>query len=136
MSTLLKSRARQFIYLAVVLIGAVFVLTYRGPFWVFIRSYAGDWLIVQFIYVIARFWISYRWRYRLAIGIMVFALATEIVQFIGTGIIPRNFAMEVTIGSTFDPGDLLAYVLGLITVLMIDHYWRVDSRSLLDGNSV
>ncbi|MEP7285926.1 MAG: DUF2809 domain-containing protein [Chloroflexota bacterium] len=127
----LRSHSRQFLYLLIILIGAVFVLVYRGPYWPFVRGYMGDWLIVQFIYVIARFWISFRRRYRLAIAIFVFSLFVELIQFFAAGSIPHTFAAEVTIGSTFDPGDIAAYALGLATVLLSERYWKpqgVDSN--------
>jgi hypothetical protein len=124
MAKYLISRSRQFLYLAAVLLGAVFVLVYRGPFWPFVRGYMGDWLVVQFIYVIARFVIGFRWRYRLAIAIFLFSIGVEIVQLISTASIPRTFAAEVTIGSTFDALDIAAYALGLVTVLFTERYWK------------
>src|SRR5690349_9059593 len=99
------SRSRQILYLALILVGAVFVLVYRGPFWPFIRGYMGDWLVVQFIYVIARFAIGFRWRYPLAIAIFLFSISVEVVQLIAATSIPHTFAAEVTIGSTFDVVD-------------------------------
>lgn len=107
-------------YLIGTLIGAVFVLVYRGPFWQFVRGYAGDWLIVQFLYLIARFWIGVRRRYWLAAGIFVLSILVEVIQYLGAGVIPRNFLTEITIGSTLDPLDILAYAVGLVTVLLIE----------------
>ena len=117
-------RSKQFLTLLIILIGAVFVLVYRGPYWPFVRGYMGDWLIVQFIYVMARFWISFRWRYPLAIAILLFSLFVEVIQFLASGSIPHTFVAEVTIGSTFDPVDLAAYALGLVTVLSTERYWK------------
>ena len=121
----MRSRSWQFLYLLIILIGAVFVLVYRGPYWPFVRGYIGDWLIVQFIYVIARFWISFRWRYPLAMAIFIVSLLVELIQFLAAGSIPHTFAAEVTIGSTFDPVDLAAYALGLATVLFTERYWKL-----------
>ncbi len=120
----LISRSRQFLYITGTLASAVFVLVYRGPYWPFIRSYAGDWLVVQFIYLMARFWIGHRWRYPLAAAIFVFAFGVEIIQLLAASTIPRTFAAEVTVGSTFDPVDMIAYALGLLTVLVTERYWR------------
>src|SRR5258708_30369422 len=120
----LRTRTKPFLYLLIVLSGAVFVLVYRGPFWPFVRGYMGDWLVVQFIYVIARLWIAYRWRYQLALCVFLFAVFVEIVQLLTAGSIPRTFAAEVTVGSTFDPGDLLAYALGLVAGLLTERYWK------------
>src|SRR5260221_11668866 len=112
------SRYRRFLYIGATLVGAAFVLIYRGPYWPFVRSYMGDWLVVQFIYLIARFWISYRWRYYLAGGILLLGVLVEVIQLVGTELIPQSFMAEITIGSTFDPIDIVAYVLGLATVLV------------------
>ncbi len=125
MGTQISPRFKQFIYLGAILIGAIFVLVYRGPFWPYVRGYMGDWLVVQFIYRIARFWVPYRWRYALAIFIFLFALGVEVVQLLSGGSIPRTFATEITIGSTFDPVDLGVYALGLVTALFTERYVNV-----------
>jgi len=116
----ITARSRQLLYLVAVLIGAGFVLMYRGPLWPIARGYGGDWLIVQFIYMIGRLWIGFRWRYRLAACVMLAGVLAEVVQLVGAGVIPHTFAAEVTIGSTFDVVDILAYALGLATVLTVD----------------
>lgn len=115
------SRTTRLLYIGATLLGAVFVLVYRGPGWPIIRSYLGDWLVVQFIFLIGRFWINFRWRYHWAAFVLILGLVVEVVQYFGAGLIPHSFAAEVTIGSTFDPVDILAYVLGLATVLAIEH---------------
>jgi hypothetical protein len=115
------TRTQRLIYIAACLIGAVFVLTYRGPFWQFTRACMGDWLIIQFIYMIARLWIPDRFRYPLAIAVFLLGILAEVIQYLGASSIPRNFAAELTIGSTFDPVDIAAYALGVITVLLIEH---------------
>ena len=120
----MRLRAKQLIYLAMLLMGAVFVLVYRGVGWPFVRGTMGDWLVVQFIYGVARLVIGFRWRYGLALGIFGFALGVEGVQLLSAGSIPRTFALEVTIGSTFDPGDIVAYGLGLVMALLTERYWR------------
>lgn len=112
------SRSRRFLCLGAILLGAVFVLIYRGPYWSFVRGYMGDWLVVQFIYLIARFWIAN--RYYLAGGVLLLGLLVEIIQLSGAGLIPHTFVAEITIGSTFDPLDIVCYVFGLATVLALE----------------
>jgi hypothetical protein len=114
------TRSRRSLYIGVTLIGAVFVLVYRGPFWPFIRGYMGDWLIVQTIYLIARFWVGDRWRYYLAGGVLLLGVFVEIIKFLSAGSIPHTFVAEMTIGSTFDPSNIIAYVLGVATVLIVE----------------
>jgi uncharacterized protein DUF2809 len=114
------STSKRVLYLGATLIGAVFVLVYRGPLWPVIRSYGGDWLVVQFIYLMARFRIRFGWRFYLAGAVLLLGLLVEIIQLYAAGSIPRSFAAEITIGSTFDPLDILAYALGLATVLIVE----------------
>ena len=130
MSEWIRARAKQFIYLAMLLMGAAFVLAYRGVGWTFVRGYMGDWLVVQFIYGIVRLVIGYRWRYALAAGIFAFALGVEVVQLIAAGSIPHTFAMEVTIGSTFDPGDVAVYGVGIVTALMTERVWKPEKERI------
>ncbi len=125
------SRSRRFLYIIATLIGAVFVLVYRGPFWPFVRGYVGDWLIVQTIYLIARFWVSDRWRYPLAGGVFLLGVLVEVIKYLSAGSIPRTFVAEMTIGSTFDPQNLIAYALGIVTVLIVEHFL---SKRLVQAN--
>jgi len=122
------TRSTRLIYIAATLIGAVFVLTYKGAGWQFIRGHVGDFLVVQFIYMIARLWISDRWRAHLVVAILILCIGVEIVKFFTSGSIPRTFFAEMTLGSTFDPLDMIAFILGLVTVLLIE---RLLSKSKL-----
>jgi hypothetical protein len=114
------ARTIHIVYLLCLLGGAAFVLLYKGPLAEFIRGYGGDWVIVQVIYLIARFWVPVRWRFQLAVVVFLFAVGVEIFQFVFAGSIPRNVATELTVGSTFDLGDIGAYMLGLIVVVLVD----------------
>lgn len=80
----------------------------------------GDWLVVQFIYLIARFWVGDRWRYHLACGVLLVGVLVEIIKFFSAGLIPQTFIAEITIGSVFDPLDIIAFVIGLATVLVVE----------------
>lgn len=111
-------RSRHVLYIAAILLIAVFVLLYRGPGWPFVRGFVSDWLIVQLIYLVARFWVAYRRRYQLAAAIFLLGVSVEVIQALVT--LPQNLVAELTIGSTFDLLDILAYALGLITVLLIE----------------
>ena len=112
------SRFRHVLYIAAILLIAVFVLVYRGPAWTFVRGFISDWLIVQLIYLVARFWVPDRRRYQLAAAIFVLGVVVELIQAVV--IIPQNLVAELTIGSTFDLLDILAYAVGLLTVLLLE----------------
>jgi len=124
------SRSRRFLYIVATLIGAVFVLFYKGPYWQFIRGHMGDWLVVQFMYLVAGFFISFRWRYYLAGSILLVGILVEIIKFFASGSIPHTFFAEMTLGSTFDPLDIIAFVLGLATVMVVE---QVLTKSKPDG---
>jgi hypothetical protein len=93
---------------------------YRGPYWPFVRGYLGDWLVVQIIYLIGRFFIGDRWRYYWAGGVLLVGVLVEVIQFLGAALIPHTFAAEITTGRTFDPLDVAAYLLGIAAVLVVD----------------
>ncbi len=114
------SRTQLGLYLAITLLGGVFVLVYRGPLWPIIRSYGGDWLVVQALYLVGRLVIGFRWRFHLAAAVFALGLLAEAIQFFSGASISRSLLAELTIGSTFDAGDLIAYGLGLMTVLLIE----------------
>ncbi len=44
----------------------------------------------------------------------------EVIKFFAAGSIPRTFFAEMTLGSTFDPLDMIAFGLGLATVLLVE----------------
>jgi hypothetical protein len=111
-------RSRHIAYIAAILILAAFILIYRGPAWPFVRGFVSDWLIVQLIYLVARFWVPDRRRYQLAAAIFLLGVVVELIQALVT--LPQNLVAELTIGSTFDLLDILAYALGVITVLLIE----------------
>lgn len=108
------------LYIAATLIGAVFVLTYRGVGWRFVRAHVGDWLVVQFMYLIGRCWIADRWRWLWAGVILLIGGLVEVIKFFAAGSIPHTFLAEMIIGSTFDPLDMIAFALGLLTVLWVE----------------
>ncbi len=114
------SRHGRLLYLGATLVGMILVLIYRGPGWPFIRGHIGDWLVVQFIYLVARFWVRDRWRYHLAVGVFLLGVVVEMVKFFASGSIPPTFFAEITIGSIFDPLDLIAFAAGVVTVLVIE----------------
>jgi hypothetical protein len=82
----------------------------RGPGRTFVRGAIGDVLVVAFLY----FGLAAltRWRPRtrlLAVGGL--AIATELSQLVPRSV--RSAAVELTIGATFDPWDLVCYAVGL-----------------------
>ena len=123
------TRIERLAYIIATLIGAVFVLVYRGPGWPFIRGHMGDWLVVQCMYLTARFWVGDRWRYPLAGAIFLSGILVEAFKYFANGSIPQNFLAEITVGSVFDPLDLIAFALGLVTVTIVER-WLTNRRNV------
>ena len=85
----------------------------------FIRPFVGDLLVVVLIYCLLRTLLVIP-CYPLAIGVLVFAISVETGQYfhlaelLGVGHIRLA---RIIIGSTFDPKDLLAYLLGTVLIM-------------------
>ena len=82
-----------------------------------VRPYIGDVLVVICIYFLVRT-VDARTRL-LSIPVTIFAFCVEAVQLTGVSeIIPEPFSMIV--GGTFDPADLLCYLVGGVVCFLID----------------
>jgi len=90
----------------------------------FVRPYAGDFLVVILIYcfVMTFFRIHYL---KAAMLVLVFSFLVEFLQYIH---IVKWLGLEndpvsrIVIGSSFSWEDILAYVLGIITVIIFEKY--------------
>ncbi|MDE6748949.1 MAG: DUF2809 domain-containing protein [Lachnospiraceae bacterium] len=82
-----------------------------------VRPYIGDVLVVICIYFLARA-VDSRTRL-ISIPVTIFAFCVEAVQLTGVSeIIPEPFSTIV--GGTFDPVDLLCYLVGGVVCFLID----------------
>lgn len=88
----------------------------------FIRHTFGDFLVVILIYCGLRSFLNLKPLY-LAIGVLSFAFLIEFLQkynlleYLG---LSHNQLAIVVLGSTFEITDLIAYILGVITIFLID----------------
>ena len=92
-----------------------------------IRPYVGDYLVVILLYCFVRSFVKLP-VIPLAIGVLLFAYAIETLQYFSLvdrlGLRPYRLAV-IVIGSTFQWIDLIAYTLGIITVMAIEKYRKV-----------
>jgi len=96
----------------------LFVLAYRGPGFRLVRGHGGDVAITAFLFF--GLGLVTRWRWRLRAGaVAAVAVAAELVQLLRLPV-ERSLLTELTIGSTFDPWDLLAYALGLAVAVLAE----------------
>ena len=91
----------------------------------FVRPYVGDFLVVIFIYCFVKsFWDES--PLRIGIYVLLFAFAIEFGQYFQLvkllGLHEYKWA-RIIIGTGFDWGDLLAYILGVLTVLGVEKYF-------------
>ena len=91
----------------------------------FIRYTFGDYLVVILLYAIIRgctnlkVWVS-------ALVILVIAYTIELLQltpFLTYFNLQDSFTASLIFGNTFQVEDLLAYTLGIATILIIEHYY-------------
>lgn len=93
------------------------VLVYRGPGRAFVRGALGDVLVVAFLYFVLGAVTRWRPRTRL-VAVSGLAVATELSQLVPRGV--RSTAVDLTVGATFDPWDLLWYGLGLALAWLLE----------------
>ncbi|MEI6950803.1 DUF2809 domain-containing protein [Paraflavisolibacter sp. H34] len=96
----------------------------------FIRPYVGDYLVVILIYCAVRTFLNAS-ALKVAIGVLLFAYCVEVLQYYHLverlGLSGNKIAKTV-IGYGFEWLDLLAYTLGIATVLLAERLRREDSK--------
>lgn len=89
----------------------------------FIRGFLGDVLAVIFLYTLLRTITAWGLESSALISI-VFAFSLEFFQlwngFTHKG--PRYLWLETLLGTTFDPWDLLAYLIGFCCIYLLENY--------------
>lgn len=90
----------------------------------FIRYTFGDYLVVILLYAIFRGCTNMSVRAS-ALVVLLIAYGIELLQltpFLTYFNLQDSFTAKLIFGSTFQIGDLVAYTLGIITILLIEHY--------------
>lgn len=90
----------------------------------FIRYTFGDYLVVILLYAIFRGCTNLSVRAS-ALVVLLIAYSIELLQltpFLTYFNLQDSVAAKLILGSTFQFGDLVAYTLGIISVLIIEHY--------------
>lgn len=106
---------RRFVGLAAVALAlGVAVLLYRGPGRAIVRGHVGDVAATMLVYALISLVSKARVGYRAA-GTLATATAIEIGQ--AWWHVESSPTAEVILGTTFDPWDLVAYVIGVIIAL-------------------
>ena len=87
----------------------------------FIRGFVGDVLIVPMLYVFLRAFFPLS-KTSAALIAWIFACTIEFIQWleITEKLDIRGRLIDLTLGNTFDPWDLLAYSLGYVLILLTE----------------
>ncbi|UII19142.1 ribosomal maturation YjgA family protein [Fulvivirga ligni] len=88
-----------------------------------VRPYIGDYLVVMLIYCFLKSFLDVP-ATKLAIGVLLFSYFVEFMQYIGLvdilGLRGNRLAV-IVIGVSFEWVDMLAYTLGVLTIIFIEH---------------
>ncbi len=92
----------------------------------FFRPYVGDYLVVMLIYSAVRTFIKAN-PVKIAIAVLLFAYLIEILQYFR--IVDRlglsgNPVAKTVIGYGFEWWDMLAYTLGVLTILVVENRFK------------
>lgn len=91
----------------------------------FIRYTFGDYLVVILLYAIFRGCTNLSVRAS-ALVVLLIAYCIELLQlspFLTYFNLQDSFTAKLIFGSTFQVGDIVAYTLGITTILLIEHYY-------------
>lgn len=96
----------------------------------FVRPYVGDYLVVMLIYCAVRTFIKAN-PVKVAVGVLLFAYLIETLQYFR--IVDRlglagNTLAKTVIGYGFEWADMLAYTLGVVTIVGVEWSVRIKKR--------
>lgn len=97
----------------------------------FIRPYVGDFLVVILIYCFVKAWIDVPVK-ATAIAVLLFAYTVEVLQYFNLvkhlGLQHSKLA-NIVIGNSFAWSDMIAYTLGILLVLLLEHRDKIFTPS-------
>ncbi len=88
----------------------------------FIRPYVGDFLVVILIYCFVKSFLNIP-VVPTALGVLVFAYTVELLQYfriVEVLGLQHSRAARIIIGSAFEWRDMLAYTMGILTVVLVE----------------
>ncbi len=114
----MKFNFNYFIAFILLLLTEVLVVQTTG----FIRHTFGDFLAVIVVYCFAKSFLKIA-PIKLGIAVLIFSFIIEFLQlttFLNLLGLGHNKTANIIFGSTFSIGDLVAYTMGIITIILID----------------
>ena len=89
----------------------------------FVRSTFGDFLVVILVYCFVKSFVNCKPKYA-AVGVLIFAYIVEFLQLFNLlelFNLQKNYFAKTILGSTFQISDLIAYTLGIISILIVEY---------------
>lgn len=96
----------------------------------FVRPYVGDYLVVILIYCAVRTFLKAS-VWKVALGVLLFSYLVETLQYfhiVNRLGLENNIVAKTVIGYGFEWMDLVAYTLGILTVLAFERKSRYHSK--------
>lgn len=96
----------------------------------FIRHTVGDYLCVILLYCFFKSFMEGH-HYKIAILVLVIAFCIEFLQltnYLALFNLQKNRLANLILGSTFEISDLVAYSLGIITVIIVEYPFKMARR--------
>ena len=118
LTSTMKFNLKYFIIFILLLFTEIIIAQTSG----FIRHTFGDFLAVIGVYYLVKTFFNIE-PIKLGIGVLIFSFVIELLQltpFLEITGLANNRIASIIFGSTFSFGDLIAYTLGTITVVIID----------------
>jgi len=109
-----------FIGFLIILIAEIIIASFLSDG--FIRFTFGDFLVVMLVYCFVKSFINLK-PTTAAISVLIFTFVVEFFQlfnFIELLNLQNNHIAKLILGSTFQIGDLIAYTLGVFTIIIIE----------------
>lgn len=103
-----------------------------------VRPYVGDYLVVFLLYCGVRTFFNLN-PLKLSIGVLLFSYLIEVLQYfnlVGLLGLEKNEIATVVIGHSFEWIDLLAYTLGVLTILALERKRNDKTGSVKAAPSV
>jgi len=125
----LKFNPKYFIFFLALFFIEALIATYVKPG--FVRSIFGDYLVVILLYCFFKSFITGQ-SLHVAIGVLIIAYLIELLQlttFLNVFHLQENSLANLILGNTFQIEDLIAYTLGILTVIYVDYRFKNNDIS-------
>ncbi|MGB5418087.1 DUF2809 domain-containing protein [Algibacter sp.] len=96
----------------------------------FIRHTVGDYLCVILLYCFFKSFMEGH-HFKIAIAVLAIAFIVEFLQltnYLALFNLQKNRLANLILGSTFEISDLVAYSLGIITVIIVEYPFKMARR--------